>query len=290
MNALNAVLSQITRAVLAPFAGLPSQVALIVISVVAGVLAAMAFRYTSNQKALKRVADEVRASLLAMRLFRDDLRNVFAAQLGLLKASMSRLWYSLPPLVVLIVPFVFLLAQLAMWYEFRPLGAGESAVVDVRIAPDAWERYAQLELMPVDGVEFVGPVRSATGGEDGERICTISWDARPQRPPAGDQPLALRWKLDGTVVAEKLLTISAAPDSSKLMFVNPLMAGTSFWDRLLYPGEPAFGRASPIQEIKIWYGSRTNTLCGMAIPWWLTFFVVSVLGALALKPWIKVQF
>ena len=290
MNALNGVLTQITRAVLAPFAGMPSQVALIVISVVAGVLAAVAFRYTSNQKALKRVADDVRANLLAMRLFRDDLRNVFAAQMGLLRASLMRLWYSLPPMVALIVPFVFLLAQLAMWYEFRPIAPGEKAVVDVHIAPDAWDQYAQLQLDDVDGVELVGPVHSTTAEEGGQRSCMLSWDVRPKQAPDNHEPLVLRWELNGEVVAEKILTVSAEPDSSRLTYANPMRAGTSFWDQLLYPAEPAFDASSPIQEIKIWYGARENTLCGMAIPWWLTFFIVSIIAALALKPWIKVQF
>ena len=92
MNALNAVLLKLTDLLLAPFMALPAQVALIVLSVVAGVLAALAFRYTSNQDALKRVADQVRASLLAMRLFKDDLRSVFRAQLSLFTASGLRLW------------------------------------------------------------------------------------------------------------------------------------------------------------------------------------------------------
>ncbi len=131
MNTLNAALLKLTGMVLAPFASLPAQVALIVISFVAGVLAAVAFRYTSPQSRLKRVANEVRASLLAIRLFRDDLRAVFAAQGTLFKASALRLIYSLPPLLVLIVPFVLLLAQLAMWYEFRPLTPGQQVLLEV---------------------------------------------------------------------------------------------------------------------------------------------------------------
>ena len=162
MNALNAVLAKLTGLVLAPFAALPAQVALIVISVVAGILAAIAFRYTSNQTALKRVADQVRASLLAMRLFKDDLRSVFRAQLALFKASGLRLVHSLPPLVVLIIPFVLLLAQLAMWYEFRPLTPGEQALVEVEIDPRVWSEYEGLLLVPPDGVDATEPATSTT--------------------------------------------------------------------------------------------------------------------------------
>ncbi|MFQ5805520.1 MAG: hypothetical protein ACE5I3_03610 [Phycisphaerae bacterium] len=283
MNALNAVLLKVTSVVLAPFATLPSQVALIVIALVAGVLAAIAFRYTSNQTGLRRVADQVRASLLAMRLFKDDLRSVFAAQGSLFKASAVRLWYSLPPLAVLIVPFVLLLTQLAMWYEFRPLAPGDKALVEVRIASGAWSEYQNLQLIPPDSMDATKPVRSVYDH-------SITWRISPQELPAGKEPLTLRFKLDDGDIAEKQVMVSNNGATNELLFVSPRRVGTNFWDRLLYPGEPAFASDSPIQAISINYGSRTNTLCGLAIPWWLTFFVVSILAALALKPVIKVQF
>ncbi len=283
MNVLNAVLVKVTGVILAPFAMLPAQVALIVIAIVAGVLAAIAFRYTSYQSGLKRVADQVRASLLAMRLFKDDLRSVFAAQGSLFKASGLRLVYSLPPLAVLIVPFVLLLTQLAMWYEFRPLARGDKALVEARIAPAAWSAYRDLELIAPGGVEATKPVRNAHGH-------SVSWRICPRAASAGKQPLALRFRLGANEVAVKQLVVSNNGGTNQLLFVSPRRVGTSFWDRLLYPGEPAFAADSPVQAISIDYGSRRNTLFGLAIPWWLTFFVVSILGALAIKPVVKVQF
>jgi hypothetical protein len=283
MNVLNAVLVKVTGAVLAPFAMLPAQVALIIIAIVAGVLAAIAFRYTSYQTGLKRVADQVRASLLAMRLFKDDLRNVFAAQASLFKASGLRLLYSLPPLAVLIVPFVLLLTQLAMWYEFRPLAPSDKALVEARIAPAAWSKYQDLQLVTPDGVDATKPVRNPHDH-------SISWRICPHEAAASNEPLMLRFRIGEDEVAVKQLVVSNDGGTNKLLFVSPRRVGTSFWDRLLYPGEPAFAADSPVQAISINYGSRRNTLFGVAIPWWLTFFVVSILAALAIKPVVKVQF
>jgi hypothetical protein len=282
MNALNAALAKLTDLVLAPFSALPSQVALIVISIVAGVLAAIAFRYTSNQTALKRVADQVRASLLGMRLFKDDLRSVFGAQLALFKASGLRLWYSLPPLLVLIVPFVLLLAQLAMWYEFRPAAPGQALLVEARLAPDAWDG-PPLELTAPDVVTVEDSVPDALHR-------TITWRIRPHADALEQDRLMLHFALAGRSAAEKHLAVSDSAGTNELIFVSPRRPGTSFWERLLYPGEPAFDSDSPVEAIWIRYGSRSNTLFGFAIPWWLTFFVVSILAALALKPIIKVQF
>ena len=174
---------------------LPAQVALIVLSVVAGVLAALAFRYTSNQDALKRVADQVRASLLAMRLFKDDLRSVFRAQLSLFTASGLRLWYSLPPLVVLIVPFVLLLAQLAMWYEFKPVAPGEAVLVEVALTPEAWADES-FEMIAPDVVASEQLVR------DSEKH-TITYRIRPGAEAVGHNPLVLNFAMAGQKIAKK---------------------------------------------------------------------------------------
>lgn len=290
MNVLNAILVKLTGLLLAPFATLPSQVALVVIAAVAGVLAAVAFRYTSNQQALRRVADQIRANLLAMRLFKDDLRSVLGAQAGLLKASVLRLWYSLPPLAVLIVPFVLLLAQLSLWYEYEPLAPGDQAIVEVHVAPDAWAEYSGLELLAPDGIDVAGPVRAVAAAGNSPRLNVISWRLEPQTVPAGEEPLRLRLRLGDQVVAEKQLVVRNDHGANRLAFVSPLRPGPSFWDRLLYPGEPAFPADSPIQKIAISYRARANTLFGLRIHWVITFFVVSILAALAVKPLVKVQF
>jgi hypothetical protein len=220
--------------------------------------------------------------MLAMRLFKDDLRSIFRAQLGLFKASGLRLWYSLPPMVVLIIPFVLLLAQLAMWYEFRPAAPGEATLVEVRLTPEAWADPS-LELVAPDVIVDEQAVRNSHDH-------TVTWRLRPRAAAVGRNPLRLQFVLGGQTVAEKQFAVSGTGGMNELVFVSPLRPDTNFWDRLLYPGEPAFGPDSPIQRIAIRYESRTNTLFGLAIPWWLTFFIVSILAALALKPVIKVQF
>jgi len=283
MDVLNAVLLKLTALVLAPFVDLPAQAALIVISVIAGVLAAAAFRYTSNQDALKRVADRVRASMLAMRLFKDDLRSVFRAQMSLFTASGLRLWYSLPPMVVLVIPFVFLLAQMAMWYEFRPLAPGEAALVEVALADASWDT-AKIEMIAPDVVSIDAP---PVYDPDSRKI---TWRIRPRAAALDNNPLMLAFAVDNDVVAEKQLVVDAAGGKDALLFVSPMRPSTNFWDRLLYPGEAAFDGDSPIQSISISYGTRVNTICGFEFPWWGTFFIVSILAALALKPVIKVQF
>lgn len=281
MNALNAAIASAVAAILAPFAALPPWVGLCVVAAISGVVAAIVFRFTSNQKALKRVSDRVRASLLALRLFSDDPRNLLRAQGGLLAASGMRLLLSLPPLLVLIVPFTLLLAHLAMYYEFRPLPRAlsplnEAALLEVETSPAAWPALSNTAPICPEGVTLDAHVREPARH-------TIVWRITASKPVRG----AIQIPVDGVTFAKQLVIDDKA---AELRFASPRRAGPGLWDRLFFPGEPAFDTASPIQSITIQYPPRETPIFGYAIPWWLTFFVVSILAALAVKPLVGVQF
>lgn len=277
MNTLHATLNVLTAVCMRPFLSLPPWVGLVVASLIFGAAAAVAFRYTSNQKALRRVVDQIRANLLAMRLFKDDMGVTLRAQGALLKAAGMRLLLSLPPLAVMLVPFVLLAAQLAMYYEFRPLSPGETVNVEMKVRAEHWERLSAATLEAPEGVQVEATVR-----EPAEH--RITWRIRAEQP-AGLQALVWRYGPDEAV--DKQIVVG---DNGRMAFVSPVRAGPNILDRLLYPGEPAFDSGSPVQRIAIYYPSRSTPLFGWDIHWLITLIVVSILGALLLKPFFKVQF
>lgn len=276
MNLLNGIFAALVNALVAPLASLPAWLPLCVVALVFGALAALAFRYTSHQAGLKRASTRVGASLLAMRLFGDDVGVMFRAQGSLLLASAKRLALSLPPLVVMLMPFTLIMTQLAMWYEFRPLLVGEKATLEVRVRPADFERVAATVPAAPAGITLVGPVRSSATN-------TIFWDVRPTAAASGD----IIWTVGDQRITKQIAAIAR---SSTLAHASPKRAGGVFWDQLLYPAEPAFASDSPIQEISVAYPPRVTPIFGVNVPWWLTFFVVSIAGALALKPFVKLEF
>lgn len=277
MDFINGILAGVVGGILRATAGLHPLVPLCLLALVSGVVAGVCFRYTSSQRGLKRASDLIRANLLGMRLFGDDAGAVLRSLGGLMLAVLARLGLSLPPMVVMIVPFAFLLAQMAMWYEFRPLRPGERALLEIRVQPDAFQRFADLKPeLPAD-VVLAGPVRDARSG-------TISWELRPMRATG---PTTITWRAGGETF-EKRLWVAERDD--RIAEASPMRPGVSLWERLLYPAERAFGASSAVQEIRIAYPTRSTPVFGWNVPWWLTFLVVSIVGALALKPFMKVQF
>lgn len=278
MNSLHGFLNGVTAAVMRPLAALPPWVGLVVASLVFGVIAAVAFRYTSPQASLRRVADQIRANLLSMRLFKDDMWITLKAQGALFRAAGLRLLFSLPPLAVMLVPFVLLAAQLAMYYEFRPLAPGEPARVEMQVLPERWGEVSAAELTAPDGIKVEAVVRDPVAH-------TITWRFRAERAVG---PQRLVWQIGPGAAVDKAVVVRG--DAGRVEFVSPVRAGASFWERLLYPGEPAFDRDSPVQRISVAYASRSTPIFGLNIHWIITLVVVSILGAFLVKPLMKVQF
>jgi hypothetical protein len=70
---LNSIVNPIGRIVFAPIALLPGWVSATLVGIVTGLLTLLAFKFTSNQRAIKRVRSEIKANLLALALFKDSV-------------------------------------------------------------------------------------------------------------------------------------------------------------------------------------------------------------------------
>ncbi len=278
MNWINAILTWISSLVLAPVQSWSPAIVLVVLSVIAGVVMTVVFRYTSDQQGLKRVASLTKAQLMCLRIFKEDLGVALRCQRDILKSIGRRLWLSLPPMAALIVPFVLILTQLSLLYEKRPIRRGESVVLAVELSPESWaDDSGNVSIQVPRGVVIeTPPLRD-------EVAHTVYWR------------VGLREPVTGPVIVQAgfhTLTKSfvGVEETDRLTTVSARRPGSGFFDRLLYPGEPGFAADSPVMSIDIRYPARATPIFGVDIPWWGTFFIVSMLAALCVRPFLKVQF
>lgn len=277
MGIINSLFNTVFGALLAPFDAWPTLLTLIVWSAVIGVVMSVVFRYTSNQRALKVVADQSRANLLAIKLFQDNLTVTLWCQLALMRSVGLRLWHSLPPMIVMTVPFVFVLVQFGVRYEYRPLRVGEPAVVELRLNISAWEAHRDVQI------EVPAAVDVQTPALRDEEKHTVYWRVTAKEP----EPFTIRWRL-GDVSIEKQVAVSDR--AGRLTRVSVQRPGPVWLDRLLHPVEPAFAADSPVRAVVVHHDRLSTPVLGFDVPWWLTLLVVSCVSALLVKPLVKVQF
>lgn len=270
---LNPVCVTVGDVCFVPLYALPDWLGITALSVGLGVLMLLAFRHLSNQAAIGRAKNDIKANLLAMKLFRDDLRVVFRSQLRLVWATLRLQRHVLTPVLWSLLPMILILAQMGLRYQWRPLHIGERAILRVR-AGSGMSGPESVTLAPHDGVEVeVGPVSG--GGE---------WVWRIRALTRGRHTLSFQTNATGSAPITKEVVVGDG-----LSRVSAMRPGSGWLDRLFHPVEAPFAKDSPVRDIEVRYPSVESYVYG-ADYWVVYFFIISMLTALVLAPVFKVKF
>lgn len=269
---LNELANGVASVFLAPLALLPGWVSATLVAAATGVVMLLAFKATSNQEAVKHVRNNIKANLLALSLFKDNVVVSLRCQGRIVVAAGHLLALSLVPMLAMCVPMVLLLGQLAVWYQARPLHRGEEAVITVHLSATSDEAIPEVRLVPCSAIEpTAGPVRVA-------KEHMICWNVRAVE--AGYHQL--QFESDGQTY-EKELAIG-----NGFMRVS-LQRPRSHWsDVVLHPRETPFPAESPVQAVEVAYPKRVSWAAG-SNSWVVYWFVASMGFAFALRPVLKVN-
>jgi hypothetical protein len=273
---LNGAANALGRVLLAPIGALPGWLSATLVATATGVLLLVVFKYTSNQRAIKRVRDDINADLYALKLFKDFTEVTSRAQGRMIVGGMRLMFHALVPILVMIVPFGLLMGQLALWYKSRPLRVGEEAVVTLKLDGAAGTSWPDVRLRPTPAADVAaGPVRVRSKRE-------VCW--RIQAREGGSHRLV--FDVDGRP-CEKDLAVGDG-----LMRTSGVRPGWDGWEILFNPGEGAFPPSSPVRSIAIDYPRRASLTSGST--YWLTdwtgvdswvvyWFIVSFIAAFCFR-------
>ncbi len=269
---LNVAADSIGNAVLAPLRVLPGWLSATLVAVVTGVLLLVVFKYTSNQRAIKRVRDDLDANLLALKLFKESTRVTLVAQGRMVVGAFRLMVLALVPMLVMALPVTLLLGQLALWYQARPLHVGEDAVLTLELGGDPNAPWPEVRLRPMDAVAVaVGPVRVRSKRE-------ICWTLQGREPGLHH----LVFDVDGQAVDKEI----AVGDG--FLPVSVARPGWSWDEILLNPAESPFRPDSPVRSVAIDYPSRSSWTCGTD-SWVVYWFAISMVAALCFRRVLNVK-
>ncbi len=272
ISRLNAVFTAVSAWIIGPIMCLPSWLSCAVLAGMTALLILVIYKYTSNQKAIQRIRNRIKANLLAMRLYKDSLQVTLAAQWELFKAGVALLLNSLIPLAVMLMPMIMILAQLQSWYGYEPLAPGAEAVVTVQL--DSGESLSSVRIDSISGAHIVtGPVRI-------QSLCQATWMIRADKADGGK----ITFQVD-----DKKFEKSLALGKGQYTQISPLRPSPIITDVLLYPVERPFNGDSTVQSITVGYPQRAWK-AGITHSWMADFFIMSCALALLLKNVVKVSF
>lgn len=249
------------------------EVAMWIISALTGVLMLLIWRFTSNQDAIADVRRKISSNLLATRLFKDNLAVTFRSQRQIIWQAFRLLLYSFRPMVIMMVPFVLVMVQIGLHYEYRPADVGKVIGVTAMVKGKAKLQGVADQLALPDGV-----VADANDPCRAQSMRTIDWRITPTK--AGTFTL---------VFGEGRDTVEIPLEAGdRFARVSSLCSG-AFFDRLLYSGEPSIPESSVFESIRIHYPNRVTPICGIEVHWLISLLILSIVFALIFKPIFKVH-
>ena len=104
----------------------------IVVSLVVGLLMVVLFGYTSDQKAIGIAKDQLKAHLLAVRLYRDQIPVVMGSYGKILRGTGRYLKLAFKPLLYVIIPITLLMVQIDRYLGATPIPPNAPFLLTVR--------------------------------------------------------------------------------------------------------------------------------------------------------------
>lgn len=246
--------------------------AVIVLSVVIGFAMVVVFRYTSNQKAIRAAKDRLKAQLLAVRLFQDQLPVVLRAYVRIFRESARYLRVASKPLLLVIIPITLLIVYLDRYLGATALQPSQSFLLKVRTAmPEA-----------VDQISLHLPAE-------------IAVSAPPVHIPAEKEVV---WRLVAERKGRYNVNVAAGDDqmyskevvvSDELSRLSPERVRGPWWKRFFISGEPGLPDASPIEAITVNYPSRNIRFAWIEWNWIVLFFVISLAAGFIFKEVLGIE-
>lgn len=253
------------------FAGMNPMIGLSVVSVITGGVMLVIFRYTSNQGAIARCKTLIKAYILEVRLFQDDLGLQMAAQRKILATNMKYMRYALAPMFVMLIPVLIILIQLDVRYARRPFHPGETTLLKVELSEGV--DIESLALIAPDGITVeTPPLRIPLLNE-------VDWRIRME----SEGVYTLAFDIGGERVTKRVLVGETLTKLAQGRYQDGILA---VWT---HPSEPPLSDDGALRSIKIAYPERELALFGFGMHWLLVFFVVSVLFGFAIKGFVGVE-
>ena len=132
-SSVNQVINSIFDVWLWPFKGFSPVWQVFFTALPVTVIALLVFRFASDQDGITAAKDKIKAYLLELWLYKDDIGILLRAQGQVLRYSLIYLKFSLIPMVIMSVPIVFVVVQLESRFAFRGLELGQPAILAVTV-------------------------------------------------------------------------------------------------------------------------------------------------------------
>jgi hypothetical protein len=246
-------------------------VLVVLVSSMIGLLMVVVFGYTSDQKAIHIAKDQLKAHLLAVRLFQDQIPVVLASYGRIVKGTGRYLKLAFKPLLYVIIPLVLLIVQLDRYLGFVPLETGQTFLLKVRTTDPGSLNEVSLQLPP----ELTTTAPAVHVPSDNE----VFWRVMAEKDGNYDVHITAA----GQVFSKQAVVTQG------VVRVSPIRLRGRFWERMVVSGEPPLPDNGPIESIAVSYPARSIHFAWLDWNWIWLFFVLSLVAGFFFKSVLGIE-
>ena len=249
---------------------LPS-IIVVLISLAIGLLMVIVFGYTSDQKAIHVAKDQLKAHLLALRLFQDQIGVVLRSYGRIVVATWTYLRLAFKPLLFVVVPITLLIVQVDRYLGLTPVQTGRAFLIKARLADGSALNDASLQLP--DGFSATAPAVHVPAENE------VAWRVVAARDG--------RFNVSVEVPDQKVSkSVVVGPGLPRLSAIR--LRG-KFWERFLVSAEAALPVGGVIEAVEVQYPARDVEFAGMGWNWIWLFFVLSLIAGFIFKSILGIE-
>ena len=241
------------------------------ISIVIGLVMVVVFRYASDQKAIHVAKNHLKAHLLALRLFQDQIPVVMRSYGRIMLATGHYLRLAFKPLLFVIVPMTFLIVQLDRYLGSAPVPTGQPFLMTVHM-PDS-NALNDVSLSLPDGMTTTAPAVHVPSENQ------VVWRVVAERSG--------RYVVN--VQASDQIFSKQVVVGSGLSRLSPARLRGQLWERFFVSAEPALPQNKLIDAIDVQYPDRSVAFAGFEWNWIWLFFVLSLAAGFLFKSILGIE-
>ena len=273
LSFINSLLSGFFGLIISPFANINPFWSLALFSLILAILMLFIFKYTSNQKKIKKTKNKIRAHIYELSLFKDELGIVLSAQKNILIQNLNYIKYALIPMIFMIIPIAIILIQLDSWYGHRPLSAEESTIVSLTISENR-------EIPETIGIESDKGLSIETPALRIPEQNQVDWRVRAIE--TGEHNLVLN--VSGQEFQKKVIV-----GDKSLIQISPYVSTPGFWNVLLNPAQTPITKGSIVEKISVDYDRNSIDVYKWQLDWIIIILVLSIVFAFGLKGLFRIE-
>jgi hypothetical protein len=241
------------------------------ISLIIGLVMVLVFRFTSDQAAIHLAKDRLKAHLLALRLFQDQISVVMRSHREILLGTLQYLRLTIKPLLIVILPLVLVIVQCDRYLGLLPVSAGQPFLVKAQLAnPDA---LSDPQLVLPRGLSQTAPAVHDVSASQ------VVWRIVASR----DGRYAVLIQIRDRQFSKSLIV------GSGLCRLSPIRLRREFLRRMLFSAEARLPDNSAIQSIEVEYPTREISFARVKWNWIWLFFVLSLVFGFLWKSVLGVE-